>query len=963
MSGSRAPLDWERLEALFEAARVRPPGERSAFLDRERLDPEVRSELESLLARADPAERLFDALAASLETLSQRVGPADPRTSPGPDPLIGRAVGHYRIEGRLGGGGMGVVYRARDTALERDVALKLPAPALLEDPSVRWRLRREARAAAALVHAAVCRVYELGEVDGREFIAMEYLEGETLAARLSRGPVPLARALSWGAAIAGAIEEAHEKGLIHRDLKPANVMVTPPGDVKVMDFGLARPLPRRRESEGEEPAGEADVTATGMIVGTPGYMAPEQVKGEPAEERSDIWAFGCLLYEMLTGERAFGSARGMEGTAAILEGEPDWQRLPPETPAEIRRLLARCLRKEVAQRLRHIGDARLALEEAASGEPPPGLPPATPLPPPPAWRKARSWLAPALLLVVLAGLAAWGWLRASAVPQAEPVRVTATLPPGVSVTRGPGLASSVALSPDGRTLVIAGTDANGQRLYRRTLDRLEATPVTGTEGGSGPFFSPDGAWVGFFADRRLKRVPVAGGTAVDITAAPGFPSGASWGPEDRIVFTYGARSPLQVVNARGGNVEQLTALDAEAGEVDHEDPVLLPDGRTLLFASGGWIHALDLVSGRRTALVEGAAPRYAASGHVILSRGTTLLAAPFDPMRLELTGPVVPLVEGVAVEEATGTRHVAVSRSGTLAYVPAAGAYALMLVEADGTERFLSEERLFQNPQFSPDGRRLAVATTRRAGERPDLWIYELETGAPPSRLTFDGGRAPVWTPDGAAVTYSHPIPGERWGIYSKFSDGRGDAEQIVPLDEFHWLVGWTPDGRTLAYGVMEGVAADGVSRSSIVALAGGDSRRVVGPGDTWGGRLSPDGRWLAYYSLVSGYFEVYVTPFPDADTQWLIAEGTDPSWSPDGAEIYYRSGSRLMAARIDTAAGIRVVSRRVVIEPFSPPLYDDYDIHPDGRTLVVVRPAGDAQGREVTLVLNWLTELRRELK
>jgi Tol biopolymer transport system component len=336
-----------------------------------------------------------------------------------------------------------------------------------------------------------------------------------------------------------------------------------------------------------------------------------------------------------------------------------------------------------------------------------------------------------------------------------------------------------------------------------------------------------------------------------------------------------------------------------------------------------------------------------------------LLAAPFDSTRLELTGPVVPIVEGAAIERTSGGIHAAVSAAGTLAYVPAAHTYALVLMEPDGSERLLSQAPLLQNPQFSPDGKRLVVATSRRADGAADLWIHDLASAAPPSRLTFDGGRAPVWTPDGTSITYSHPTPSEGSGIYTRSADGRGGPRTIVRLSSFHWLVGWTPGG-TLAYGIMEDVATDGKSRSSIVAIENGTSRRVVAPGETWGGRLSRDGRWLAYYLRDSGDFEVYVSPFRDSGTRSLIAEGTDPSWSPDGSEIYYRSGTRLMAARIDTSAGVRVLSQRLVIEPFTPPLYDDYDIHPDGKTLALVRPADDGPGRGITLVVNWLTELQR---
>jgi hypothetical protein len=393
----------------------------------------------------------------------------------------------------------------------------------------------------------------------------------------------------------------------------------------------------------------------------------------------------------------------------------------------------------------------------------------------------------------------------------------------------------------------------------------------------------------------------------------------------------------------------------------HRFPDFLPDGHTVLFNEGPWIHAVDLASGRRTdRLARGTRQWYAASGHLILSRGATLLAAPIDLARLEVTGPVAPIVEGVAPELSTGGVHVALSPGGTLAYVPAAEAYELVLVKPDGTERLLSQAALQQNPRFSPNGERLVVATTRRQGEQSDLWIHDIGSAAPPSRLTFDGARAPVWTPDGASISYSRLAPREAAGIYTKSADGGGDPRPNLLLAGFHWLVGWTPEG-TLAYGMMESTAVDGVSRGSIRALQKNESRTLIGPGETWGGRLSRDGRWLAYYVSDSGNFEIYVSPFPNTGTRWLVAEGNDPSWSPDGSEIYYRSGTRLMAARIDTAAGVRVVSQRLVIEPFIPPLYDDYDIHPDGKTLALVRPAGgDARGREITLVLNWPTELRR---
>jgi Tol biopolymer transport system component len=871
----------------------------------------------------------------------------------------GDRIGPYEVIAPVGAGGMGEVYRARDDRLRRDVALKIVSPRFALDQARLARFEREAQILAALNHPNIATLYGLEEARGLRALVLEFVEGETLADRLASYPggLRLQDAVGIAQQIAAGLEAAHESGIMHRDLKPANIALRPDGTVKLLDFGLARALESAAESNTDGPTITVGDTGIGTVVGTPAYMSPEQARGQPIDKRTDIWSLGVVLYEMLTGHRAFRGETTSDTIAAILGLEPDWQTLPESTPSQIRTLLQRCLEKDPRRRLRDIGDARIELDALIASQ----LSSATHTAPAEDGASARKhgagWRRLAFGGVVVAlialGLAAAAWLRPATETSAGAVQMTALLPPGVSVTRGPGRIFSLALSPDGRTLVVAGMDAKGQRLYQRTLGRLEATALAGTEGGQTPFFSPDGAWIGFFADNRLKRVPAAGGAAIDIAAVSGFPMGASWGKDNRIVFASGPRSGLRIVDAGGGTSEPLTTV---AAGISHNAPQILPDGRTLLFNQGGWIHALDLASRRIDRLVEGGRPQYA-SGHLILTRGTTLLAAPFDAARLEITGPVVPIVERVGYELTSGQPHVIVSPGGTLAYLPAPQAYELVLAEPDGSERLLSQAALLENPQFSPNGQRLVVATTRGVGERADLWIHELGSTTPPSRLTFDGGRAPVWTPDGASVTYSRRIPREESGIYTKSADGRGDARPNVRLPGFHWLVDWTPEG-TLAYGRMED---DGTSLSSILAIEKGGSRRLVGPGETWGGRLSPDGRWLAYYLSDSGDFEIYVSPFPNTGTRWLVAEGTDPSWSPDGSEIYYRSGTRLMAVRIDKASGVRAVSQRLVIEPFIPPLYDDYDIHPDGKTLVLVRPAGgDARGREITLVLNWLTELAR---
>ncbi len=872
----------------------------------------------------------------------------------------GSRIGSYQILNPLGAGGMGEVYRAHDSELGREVALKTLPEAFVADPERVARFEREARILATLNHPNIATLYGFERQDGVLALVMELVEGETLHQRL-QGPasagrgLPLPEVIAITRQIVDALDAAHEKGIVHRDLKPANIKLTPDGLVKVLDFGLAKAVVaaesggHQTETRTLSPA----ETKPNAVMGTAAYMSPEQARGLPLDRRTDIWAFGCVLFEMLAGHPAFARSTSSDTLAAVLTAEIDWAALPATLPPAMRQLLGRCLERTTKARLRDIGDARPYLDDPMA----PVAPAATP-------DAGSRWGWPRRLAVAGAVLAigAMGVLasqrlrRPTAEPRADVMQMTVLLPPGITVARGPAMLKSLALSPDGRTLVVAGSGADGQRLYVRNLGRLEATPLAGTDGASCPFFSPDGAWIGFFADRRLKRMPAGGGTPIEIAAAPGFPAGASWAGDGRIVFASGYNSPLRIVDASGGTPSPLTTLDAGLG---HLYPELLPDGRTVLFNEGRWIHALDLSNGRRRGRVtEGAGARLAPNGHLLVGRQGVLLALPFDATRLEVNGPAVPVVEAVAVERgAGGAPHVAVSRGGTVAYAPGGRTFALVVVSPGGAERVVVEDAMLENPRFSPDGRRLVVARTRRVGDAPDLWIYDLSAnGAPEFRLTFDGGRAPVWTRDGAAVTFSVPVPSERAGIYTKVADGRDEAQGLLRLANFHWLVGWTPE-RTLGYGLMENPTSDGVTSSSVLAFDKQSSRHVVGPSDTWGGRLSPDGKLLAYYTLDSGYFEIYVTPFPGSGPRWLIGEGTDPAWAPDGSEIFYRNGSRLMAARVDVTSGVRVVSRRLVVEPFVPPLYDDYDIHPDGRTVALVRPVGDAGGREVVVMVNWAPE------
>ena len=848
----------------------------------------------------------------------------------------GLRLGVYEVVSIIGRGGMGEVYRARDTRLARDVALKLLTDAKTFDTARHSRFVREARALAALNHPNIASIYGIEDTPspqaGTPVIVMELVDGETLADRLGRDPLSLDEALHVASRLADALDAAHQKGIVHRDLKPDNIKITSNGTVKVLDFGLAKFL--------ADPAQEEDtfstVTGRSVVLGTPAYMAPEQAQGNAVDRRVDVWAFGVILYEMVTGVRPFRGASLQETLAAVLTAEPEWAHVP----STLQPLLRACLERDPVKRLRDIADYRYLLRREESPRAPARRPSLK------TWLVAGTGMA-AVALAFFAG-------RSLTVPEpapaaTTPIRLSTMLPAGVSVTRGPGYTSSVAVSPDGRTVVIAASDQNGMRLYRRSLDQLEATPLAGSERGTSPFFSWDGEWIGFFADGQLKRMPAAGGAVIDVAAAPGFSSGASWGPDDRIVFGYGADSRLHVVRGDGGSVEPLMK-DASPGR----QPEVLPDG-TVLFEAAGQIRVLNRRTGVVSTLLSGAAPRYARR-HLIFSRGTTLLAAPIDPSYTSV-GTAIPVTAGVAAElpGSGGGRHYGIARNGTLVYVPHADAYELVVVGANGAERVIGlPQRSLENPRFSPDGRSVVVAARRRDDEATDLWVHDLQARtATATRLTYQGGRAPVWDFDGRTITYSQI--GERQGIYRVRVDGAGEHTQVLAVDAFHWLVGWTPDHSALLYGLMLGG-----NRSSIMAYKAKTANSLVGPGSTWGGRLSRDGRWLVYYVLNAGTFEVYATPFLGQATRWLVAEGTDPSWGPDGTEIFYRRGPRLMAAKVDKSAGVKVVSTRVALDPFLPPLYDDYDVHPDGRTLVVVRPTNNTQNREVTIAVDWLQSAAR---
>jgi Tol biopolymer transport system component/predicted Ser/Thr protein kinase len=831
----------------------------------------------------------------------------------------GSMLGSYRIEGILGAGGMGCVYAARDTRLDRAVAIKT------SDDRFTERFAREARAISALNHPNICTLYDVGP----GYIVMELVEGESLAERLMLGPIPVDDALAIAAQIVAALDVAHEKGIVHRDLKPANIRITPRGTVKVLDFGLAR-IARPAES----PPATTQLTRVGGVLGTPGYMAPEQLRGEPVDKRADIWAFGVVLFEMITGERPRGSASGERTLGPFSGTGTGWERIP----LNVRRVLKHCLAEDPRDRLRDIGDFRLVLEEAAAAESVQRRP------------SRRAFAGAVAGAIGATALGAWGWgrVRTPAARAPERVRFTAMLPEGSRLSRAAVGAPSLALSPDGRTLIIAVTDNAGKRLYRRGIDELTATPIAGTSGAMSPFCSPNGEWIGFYADGRLRRVPVEGGVPIDIAAAPGAPVGGSWGPDDRIVFTHGWRSPLYVVPASGGRVETIVPLRAEEGEIYMRRPEFLPGGRRVVLEVGPFgILAIDLQSGQRVALVPGNTPRYS-RGQLLVSQGPSLVAAPFDSTELRVTGPPTLLAEGIA-REAGGALHYAVSPSGTLAHAPGAERYVLAISDQSGSqERVLDEQARFVYPRFAPDGARLAVAVGPEGRSGDDVWIYNVAEPGTGTRLTFDGGTAPIWSADGVAVAFSgDPFWTQRQptGLYTKNADGRTEEQRLLDFSAFHRPIAWTREQILFELTTAEG-------ELWIERLGGGERQRVV---RGLNARLSPDGALLAYVSDESGRDIVYVMSIDERDARWQIAEGGDPVWAPDGAELYYVSGTRLIAASLDVSAGVRVVSERTVQESFAVPTYGDYDVSPDGRSIALIRPVDLARGREVTVALDWL--------
>lgn len=727
----------------------------------------------------------------------------------------GSKLGSYEIVSPLGAGGMGEVYRARDTRLGREVALKVLPTAFASDPERMARFQREAQVLASLNHPRIGAIYGFEDSNGIRALVMELIEGPTLADRIARGAIPVDEALPLAREIAEALEAAHDRGIVHRDLKPANVKITPDGNVKVLDFGLAKAVEGDASSTDiqNSPTLTRMSTQAGIILGTAAYMSPEQAKGKTVDRRTDIWAFGCVLYEMLTGKHAFEGETVTDTLAAVIRGEPDWMLLPAATPQAVRNLLLRCLKKDPKQRLQSIGEARITLDEVLSGSSQAMAPIQESQLLPPAKKSSPSllpWAIAALLGVAL--LVALVALRqASRAPAQKLMELSVWIPPDQQLETVGGPA--VAISPDGSRLayVIRDRGSNSGKLYVREMDNKTAVLLSGAGGADVPFFSPDGQWIGFFGDGKLKKISVRGGAAIALCDVTGY-RGGTWSEDGTIVFPVQFTSPLFRVSASGGTPQEATHLDTGRSEITHRWPQFLPGGKALLFTASAdnnffehaKVEAASLDDGVGKVLVENAYfGRYLAGGYLAYVSQGTVFVAPFDAKALKITGTAIPVLQGVDADLSNGAVQLSVSQNGTAVYLSGSKINQNMniaLLDRKGNaSTLMNDQPDASSPQISPDGKRIAFQKI------DGIWVHDLVRGTTsPVTPGSAGASYPVWSPDGQWITYSHPRPtskGTGQGIFRKRSDGTGEEMALTPDHVPNAYPGsWSPDGRVLIF-------------------------------------------------------------------------------------------------------------------------------------------------------------------
>jgi eukaryotic-like serine/threonine-protein kinase len=903
----------------------------------------------------------------------------------------GSRLGVYAITAQIGEGGMGQVYRATDTTLGRQVAIKILPDGLASDPERLARFEREAKTLASLNHPHIAAIFAVETSAGLHALVMELVEGEDLSQRIARGAIPFDEALPIATQIADALEAAHEQGIVHRDLKPANIKVREDGVVKVLDFGLAKLV--EAPGAGSSAAAlsrsptitsPAMMTGIGIILGTAAYMSPEQARGKVVDKRADIWAFGCVVFEMLTGQRVFEGELISDVLASVLKTDPNWQALPADTPVGVRRLLRRCLEKDPRRRLQAIGEARVQIEDLLSGAPDATVAP-TPSPSRvlPLWQRALPWASTGTLAAGLAVmLVLWApWRPAASPPRVMRTTITPTSPAALTIER---LGRDLAVSPDGTHVVYVGNGST--QLFVRALDALEPAAIANGRVLRGPFVSPDGQWVGFLNNvGDLTKVSITGGPPITLARLNAGARGATWAPDDTIIFaTSDPMTGLQRVSAAGGTPEVLTRPDHAQGEAGHFWPEILPGGHAVLFTitsqTGGLetaqVAVRDLRTGAQKVLLRGGSHgHYVASGHLVYVAGGTLRAIAFDLTRLETRGTSVTAIQRLATKD-TGTADFAVATDGTLVYVDApsslaANARTLVWVDRSGKEEpIAAEPHAYMHPRVSPDGTRIAVYSL---DQQEDIWIWDLGR-AQLTRLTHDPGTDwnPLWTPDSQRIVFSSNRGGP-FNLWWQAADGTGDAERLTTARNVQFASGITPDGTAALYSEatptmgpdLLQVALDGTHRVTPLVQTRFDERNGI---------ISPDGRWLAYQSDSSGPIEIYVQPFPNVDgggqRQVSTAGGTQPLWSRKTKELFYVGANgtlmgvsveaigvtwnngrptKLLEARYLTASGAN--GGRT------------YDASPDGKRFLMIKgPSTDtaATPPAVILVQHWDEELKR---
>jgi Tol biopolymer transport system component len=952
---------WQRVSQLYHRVRSSDAAARAALLDAGCADdPALRAEVESLLQHELPSTPALDVMAAQMEAASPAVAP-------------GTRLGAYTVRSLIGEGGMGQVYRAHDEELGRDVAIKVLPPLIALDPGWRARFEREARVLASLNHPHVGAIYGIAEADGLRALVLELVEGDTLADRLqavSAGKgLPIDSALRIARQIAEALDAAHERGIVHRDLKPANIKITPDEVVKVLDFGLAKTA--------DAPV-QQGLTQAGLILGTASYMSPEQARGQPMDKRTDIWAFGCILYEMLGGRAAFQRDTVADTLAAVIQGEVDWSALPLTVPGGVRRLLARCLERDPKRRLRDIGDARIELDPEASIPPDPATAGALPGPLPlahaaPRVMRSMAITATSLLAAGLGIASLWILPRFRAAAPVHALRVSVNPPLGGEFR----LESGSEISPNGRLIVYVAHTGDADRLWVRPLDELSAHELAGTEGAAFPFWSPDSRSIGYFAAGKLKRVEVSGGPPVVLCAVTEG-KGGTWNARGVILFNSFNDGPILRVSASGGEPVAVTALDTSRAENSHRWPQFLPDGRRFLYfvrsdnsqVSGVYVSTLDRPHDKVRLLGANSAwyapGKQAGIGYLLWERDDRLVVQPFDAETARLTGEATPIATGPfaastrAYRAVGGREFFSTSTEGTLLYEKAVDSKVqLTWYGRDGkVAGMIGQPDMFWGPpRLSPDGKRIAVLVIRGPQQVGQVWLVEVERGVatPFAAREVSGGSSLAWAPDSQAVAYSWGSPPN---LFVKSING--SDRRLTETGTSQMAQDWSPDGRYLLYRAGSNEPNPAV-RTGLWALPLVHGDPLLLPVEMFppiDARLSPDGHWILYTSQESGRGEIYLQRFPDGGMRTRVSTsgGSDPRWPRNAREVFYRSLDGILESvtvRLDPSRpklGSAIALFKIPAE---------YDVSADGQRFLALVPIESAEASPMIVVTNWQADLK----